>query len=45
MLERDEVFRVRSFELARARNDIDHRPAKPMHPSHLLHPPRSDTPR
>jgi transposase InsO family protein len=32
MIERKEPFRAHAFELACARNDIDHRLTKPMHP-------------
>ena len=32
MIERKEIFRAHSFDLACARNDIDHRLSKPNHP-------------
>ena len=32
MLERKEIFRAHSFDLACAQNDIDHRLTKPNHP-------------
>lgn len=32
MIERKEPFRAHAFELACARNDIDHRLTKPKHP-------------
>ena len=32
MIERGEIFRAHAFELACARNDIDHRLTKPNHP-------------